>query len=747
METILSTINEEEISRIVKFEEHNPLSILGPHIVGSDSKGKVVSIRAFLPRAVRAWVEIEDDGTRFSQKEGPSRVQMKLIDSRGFWEIQLSTQEEPLRYLLSYEDENGFVDTRNDPYSFPPMLSDYDLYLFGEGTHRKIYEKFGAQLRTINGIRGVNFSVWAPNARSVSLLGNFNHWEVGENPMSTRGSSGVWELFVPSLSETELYKFAIKSRADGRVVLKTDPMAFRTEVRPRTAAGVADLDSYSWNDENWISETNRKKDTEMPVSIYEVHLGSWKRRKQDGSYLSYAEIADELIPYVKKMGFSHIELMPVMEHPLDDSWGYQVVNYYAPTSRYGSPQDFMNFVDRCHQSGIGVILDWVPAHFPKDEYGLAMFDGTHLYEHADPRMGEHPDWGTLIFNYSRKEVRSFLISNAVFWFDRYHIDGLRLDAVASMLYLDYSRKEGEWIPNIYGGRENLDAIAFLKEANETVHSMFPNALVIAEESTAWTGVTHPVRDGGLGFDLKWNMGWMHDTLHYFSTDPIFRKHLQGTLTFSLLYAFSEKFVLVLSHDEVVHGKRSLLEKMPGDDWRKFANVRLCFGYMFTQPGKKLLFMGGEFGQRNEWYFARQLEWDESANPLNSQLSRFVRDLNELYRSKRALHELDFSYEGFEWIDFSDNEQSVISFIRKSKRGENVVIVCNMTPVPRMDYRIGVPREGFYQEILNSDAKEYGGSGVGNLGGVNSENTPFHGRPCSIKLTLPPLGILLLECNA
>ena len=715
------------MERIVNFEEANPSTVLGLHEVGRN----VRSIRAFLPRAKKAWIEIEH-----------SRKEMAKLDGRGFWEAPLKGSDVP-RYVLCFQDETGYVEKREDPYSFRQILTDYDLYLFGEGTHKQIYQALGAHMKNVNGVNGVLFAVWAPNARSVALIGDFNHWQVGENPMMVRGSSGVWELFVPRLKESEVYKFAIKTNT-GKILLKTDPYAFRTEIRPRTAAIVANLDRHDWHDDDWISKRNATNPLDLPISIYELHLGSWKL-KPDGSYLSYKEIADELVPYLQKMGFSHVELLPVMEHPLDDSWGYQVVNYYAPTSRFGSPEEFMYFVDICHRAGIGVILDWVPAHFPKDDYGLALFDGTHLYNHVDPKMGEHPDWGTLIFNYGRNEVKSFLISNAVFWFDRYHVDGLRLDAVASMLYLDYSRKSGEWIPNKYGGRENLEALEFLKETNEAVHSSYKNSITIAEESTAWPKVTHSVTEGGIGFDLKWNMGWMHDTLDYFSTDPIFRKHQQGGLTFSLLYAFSEKFVLVLSHDEVVHGKRSLWNKMPGDSWRKFANLRLCLGYMYTHPGKKLLFMGSEFAQENEWNFRTGLDWNQTKNDANSKFQRFVHDINELYRTKKALYELDFSYEGFEWVDFKDEDQSIISFIRKPRDNHDfIVTVCNMTPVPRSNYRVGVPEQGFYKEILNSDAADYGGSGIGNLGGVTSEQVPWHGRPFSLKLSLPPLGLVLFE---
>jgi 1,4-alpha-glucan branching enzyme len=602
-----------------------------------------------------------------------------------------------------------------------------------------------------NGVRGVHFAVWAPNAVSVSVVGNFNHWLAGAHPLDVRGSSGIWEIFIPRIGPGELYKFAIKAgEGPQKVLLKTDPYAFKSQLRPDTAAVVADLDAYEWGDGQWMEGRSSEGllHLDRPISVYEVHLGSWKRKKDnnDGgasSYMSYRELADQLIPYIKRLGFTHIELMPIMEHPLDDSWGYQVVNYYAPTSRYGDPADFMYLVDRCHQNGIGVILDWVPGHFPKDDYGLALFDGTHLYEHADPRKGVHPEWGTLIFNYSRNEVRTFLISNAVFWFERYHADGLRLDAVASMLYLDYARGAGEWLPNEHGGRENLEAISILRELNQVVHSYFPRAVVIAEESTAWPGVTKRVEEEGLGFDLKWNMGWMHDTLDFFSKDPIYRKHHQGSLTFSLWYAFSEKFMLVISHDEVVYGKRSMLNKMPGDTWQKFANLRLFYGYMFTHPGKKHLFMGCEFGQWDEWNFRKGLDWELADQPMHAGLSLFVRDLNRLYHERRELSELDFSPTGFEWIDFQDASQSVITFLRKSRDGSPLLIVLNMTPVPRTEYRVGAPRSGFYRELLNSDASEYGGSGVGNLGGVHSAPIPWNNRPHSITLTLPPLALLVL----
>ena len=730
-----STVSKGEIERIVKSDESDPRSVLGPHLVGSDGEN-VLSIRAFLPRAVKAYALLYSG----------ERVEMVRIDERGFWEGLVQNVSSIPKYKLYQQDSTGYSRAHEDPYAFDPLLSDFDLHLYAEGTHTRVYEKMGAHLRTVDGVSGVNFAVWAPNARSVSLVGNFNHWYNGESPMISRGSSGVWELFVPGVGEAEVYKYALKLK-DGGIILKTDPFAFRTELRPRTASIVANLSSYEWGDGKWLSARHSAEGLNRPISVYEVHLGSW-RRQADGTLLSYEEIANQLVPYVKQLGITHKELMPVMEHPLDDSWGYQVVNYFAPTSRYGKPEDFMYFVDKCHQEGIAVILDWVPAHFPKDEYGLASFDGTHLYEHADPRMGEHPDWGTLIFNYSRNEVKQFLIANALFWLDKYHVDGLRLDAVASMLYLDYSRKSGEWLPNRYGGRENLEAIQFLKDLARNVHTAHQGSLLIAEESTAWDGVTRDVSYGGLGFDLKWNMGWMHDILQYFSRDPVYRKHHQRELTFGLLYAFSERFMLVFSHDEVVYGKRSLFNKMPGDDWQKFANLRLLFGYMFGSPGKKLLFMGSEFGQFNEWNFRTSLEWANAQGDRNHRMALLIGDLNSLYSSRKALHDLDFSYEGFEWIDFKDSDNSVISFIRKSKdSADYLVFVFNMTPVPRTNYRIGVPNRGYYKEVLNSDAEEYGGSGVGNSGGVHSDELQWHGRPFSINLTLPPLAVEVLEYSS
>lgn len=712
---------------IVSFREYDPSGTLGPHIEKKNGED-VLSILAYLPRATKASIE-----------ESGEVYEMSLVDSRGLWKVEIPERKIPQDYQIIFEESTGYKQKSHDPYAFPPFLSDYDLHLFSEGTHRRIYDKLGAHVRKEGSVIGVNFAVWAPNASAVSVVGNFNHWNVGETPMNTRGSSGIWELFVPDIGPNEVYKYAIKSNVDGNIRAKTDPFAFAAETRPRTAAIVADISSYDWQDKHWSSEGVLNH----AISIYEVHLGSWKK-KQDGKYPSYRELAEDLVPYVKKLGFTHIELMPVMEHPLDDSWGYQIVNYYAPTSRYGAPEDFMYFVDFCHKAGIGVILDWVPSHFPKDDYGLAMFDGTHLYEHADPRRGEQPDWGTLMFNYSRAEVKEFLIANAVFWLEKYRIDGLRLDAVASMLYLDYSRKDGRWLPNRYGGRENLEAVEFLRELSEVVHSERPGSLLIAEESTAWPGVTRLTKYGGLGMDMKWNMGWMHDTLEYFSNDPVYRKYQQGSLTFGLLYAFSEQFALVLSHDEVVYGKRSLFGKMPGDEWQKFANLRLLYGFMFGSPGKKLLFMGSEFAQPNEWNFRTSLDWPSADGDRNEKLTIYLADLNKIYTSKKSL-QMDFSSEGFEWIDFHDSDQSVISFIRKSKDVDSfLVFVLNMTPVPRYNYRIGVPNAGYYQEILNSDASEYGGSGIGNYGGRTSEEIQCQGRPFSLNLTLPPLAVEIFE---
>jgi 1,4-alpha-glucan branching enzyme len=627
------------------------------------------------------------------------------------------------------------------------VLTDFDLHLIGEGTHYKNYEKLGAHVIKIDGVSGVHFAVWAPNAKRVSVIGDFNHWDGKKHPMKLLGDSGIWEIFIPGLDEGELYKFEIKSKYKGYKEQKVDPFAFYFEVRPKSAAIVYNINNkHKWQDAEWMEIRGKKNWFESPVSIYEVHLGSWMRvPEEDNRFLTYRELADKLIPHIKKLGFSHIELLPITEHPLDASWGYQTIGYFAPTSRHGKPEDFMYFVDKCHQNEIGVIIDWVPAHFPKDAHGLGFFDGTCLYEHEDPKKGEHMDWGTLIFNYGRNEVANYLISNALFWLDKYHIDGLRVDAVASMLYLNYSREPGQWIPNIYGGNENLEAVDFLKRFNEVVHQYHPGVLTIAEESTAWPAVSKPTYLGGLGFSMKWNMGWMHDTLLYFSKEPIHRKYHTNNLTFSMLYAFTENFILSFSHDEVVYGKRSMLDKMPGDMWQKFANQRALYGYMYGHPGKKLLFMGSEIGQWREWDFNGSLDWHLLNYEPHQKLQRFISDLNHLYKTEPALYEVDFDWRGFEWIDCSDSENSIISFIRKAKHADDfLVLVFNFTPVPRFGYRIGVPQGGFYREILNSDSEMYWGGNIGNAGGVYAENISSHNRPYSLNLILPPLSVLILK---
>jgi 1,4-alpha-glucan branching enzyme len=628
-------------------------------------------------------------------------------------------------------------------------LTDYDLYLYGEGTHHRAYEKLGAHPGVVDGRHGVHFAVWAPNALEVAVVGDHNQWDPRAHPMQLRPQAGLWELFVPDIASGALYKYHIVSRYNGYQVDKADPYGFAAEIRPRTASRVWDLTAYKWSDDQWMERRASKNALDAPMSIYEVHLGSWKRVPEEQNRpLTYREMAVQLANYVHDAGFTHVELLPVTEHPFDGSWGYQTIGYFAPTSRFGTPSDFMFLVDYLHQHGIGVILDWVPAHFPKDEAGLGYFDGTHLYEHSDPRQGEQPDWNTLVFNYGRKEVKSFLIGNALFWFDKYHVDGLRVDAVASMLYLDYARRHGQWIPNRYGGRENLDALAFLRRVNEQVYAAYPDVMMIAEESTAWPMVSRPLYLGGLGFGFKWNMGWMHDTLDYISKDPVFRSYHQNEITFSLLYAFNENFVLPYSHDEVVYGKGSMIRKMPGDEWRKFANLRLLYGFMFGHPGKKLLFMGNEFGQWSEWNHDSSLEWHLLPAPLHSGLLRWVRDLNTFYRGQPSLYEVDFDSAGFEWVDCTDSQRSVVCFLRKGRNPSDMTLFCcNFTPVPRPNYRVGVPLDCHWSEMLNSDAPLYGGSSQGNIGGVTASPLPVHGRPCSLNLTLPPLGIVVFQPDA
>jgi 1,4-alpha-glucan branching enzyme len=697
-----------------------------------------LAVRAFLPHSTRAWV-VDAAG------QGVGRP-MRRIHPAGLFEAICPVRESngSGRYMLRVDEQGGNNSVMHDPYAFPHLLTDYDLHLLNEGTHWHCYDKLGAHLRTIDGVDGVNFAVWAPNATSVSLIGDFNAWDARRHPMRKHIPSGFWELFVPGLGEGTLYKFRI--RHHDHVFDKCDPMAFAAEVPPRTAAQVVALDRYQWHDADWLARREQTNWLESPLSFYEVHLGSWKRPGDDpGRWLSYRELAHQLVEYVKEMGYTHLELLPVSEHPLSASWGYQTVGYYAVTSRYGSPQDFMYFVDLCHQNDIGVLLDWVPGHFPRDGHGLRRFDGTALYEHADPRQGEHREWGTQIFNYSRHEVRNYLISNALFWFDKYHIDGIRVDAVASMLYLDYSRSDGDWIPNEHGGRENLPAISLLKELNEQVHLQYPGTLTVAEESTAWPGVSRPTYLGGLGFSLKWNMGWMNDTLNYFHHEPIHRKYHHDELTFSLIYAFHENFVLPLSHDEVVHCKGSLLDQMPGDLWQKFANLRLLYSYLWTHPGKKLLFMGGDFGQWNEWDFDASLQWDLMQWESHQGLHRCVADLNRLYRREKSMHELDFDGRGFEWIDCHNHEDSTLSYIRRAKDPDDFVVVCcNFTPIPRVGHRLGVPEPCWYEEIFNSDSMFYAGGNLGNGSGIQAEDMSSHGRPASIQVNLPPLATIVLK---
>jgi len=627
------------------------------------------------------------------------------------------------------------------------LLSNDDLFLFNEGSHYRLYEKLGAHLTTVDGVEGTHFAVWAPNAEQVSVMGEFNGWNKLSHPLHPKGQSGIWEGFIPGVAKGTIYKYYLVSHHSDYYVEKADPFAFYAETPPKTASIVCDL-NYNWGDQAWIEKRRTHNAFDAPISIYEVHLGSWRRVPEEGNRsLSYRELAPKLAEYLGQMGFTHVEFLPVMEHPFYGSWGYQLTGYFAPTSRYGTPQDFMYLVDYLHQHDIGVILDWVPSHFPNDEHGLGYFDGTHLYEHGDPRQGIHPDWNSFVFNHGRHEVRSFLSSSALFWLDKYHVDGLRVDAVASMLYLDYGRKEGEWIPNQYGGRENLEAIAFLRRLNEAIYQEKPDVQIIAEESTAWPMVSRPTYVGGLGFGLKWDMGWMHDTLEYMTKDPVYRKYHHNNLTFRLIYAFFENFVLPLSHDEVVHGKGSLLGKMPGDEWQKFANLRLLLGYMYAQPGKKLLFMGGEFGQWREWVHDESLEWHLLQYLPHSGLQQWVSDLNRLYRSQPALYQVDFDSAGFEWVDCNDVEHSVVSLIRRGRsRYDVIAVVCNFTPVTHFNYRIGVPRPGLWRELLNSDAREYGGSGQGNLGGVEAAPIPFHGRPYSLTITLPPLATVFFKSS-
>jgi 1,4-alpha-glucan branching enzyme len=726
------TVTKADVNAIVRGMHPDPFAVLGPHEVA-----KGLAIRAFRPN-VRA-VELVVAGE-------PEPKPLKRIHADGLFEIVVpSATREGFDYRLRLLWSDGSSDL-DDPYRYGPVLSSFDLHLLGEGTHLQAFDKLGAR-RITHGIRdGVHFAVWAPNAKRVSVVGNFNAWDGRVHPMRALRPGGYWEIFVPDLGIGDPYKFEIIG-ADGLRVLKADPCGRYFERPPDTASIVWDSHGYQWRDDDWMrARRGHGQWRRRPMSIYEVHLGSWQR-SPDGRVHTYREMAERLVPYVRDMGFTHVEMLPMMEHPFTGSWGYQVIGFFAPTSRFGTPDDFKFLVDAFHAAGVGVLLDWVPGHFPKDQHGLARFDGTALYEHADPRQGEHQDWGTLVFNYGRHEVRSFLLSNALFWLKEFHLDGLRVDAVASMLYLDYSRKEGEWVPNEFGGRENLDAIAFIKQLNMLIDRECPGTIVCAEESTSWPGVTRPVHLGGLGFTYKWNMGWMHDMLDYAKEDPVHRKWHHDKITFSMMYAYSEAFILPFSHDEVVHGKKSMLDKMPGDVWQKHANLRALYGYMFVHPGKKLLFMGAEIGQWREWNHDWQLDWEVLGDPRHAGLQRWIRDLNRCYEQERSLWDADFEPSGFSWIDCTDHDHSIVALMRRGREPDDLTVaVVNFTPVPRRGYRLGVPVRSTYAELLNSDADVYGGGNVGNQGAVDVVDQPSHGHAYSLSLTVPPLGFVLLKPN-
>jgi 1,4-alpha-glucan branching enzyme len=730
-ESLTKLVPPEDVRNVAKGHCSDPFRVLGMHRPG---QGRPLQVRVFDPRAQS--VEVLD------RTDGSPVAHLEVVDRRGFFAGEITERSAPFPYVLKIRTgDNEYV--REDPYRFGPYLGELDCHLMAEGRHLRPYEKLGAHVIQLADIRGVAFAVWAPNAFRVSVVGDFNNWDGRVHAMRNRGDCGIWEIFIPGLGPGTVYKYEIKTR-DGTILpLKADPYAFFAETRPATASIVYGLRDYPWKDDAWMGERARTgQSLDRPMAIYEVHAGSWRRKTEQGNrYLIYREMADELLPYVKNLGFTHLEFLPLHEHPFDGSWGYQPTGLYAPTSRFGSPDDFKFLVDCAHQMGIGIIVDWVPGHFPIDVHALEYFDGTHLYEHADPRMGRHMDWGTLIYNHGRTEVQNFLIGNALYWVDYLHVDGLRVDAVASLLYLDYSRKTGEWIPNRFGGNENLDSIAFLRRMNEIVYTEGRGAMTLAEESTAWPMVSRPPYLGGLGFGFKWNMGWMHDTLTYFSKDPIHRRWHHNQLTFGLLYAFNENFVLPLSHDEVVHGKGSLFGRMPGDRWQKFANLRAYYAFMWAHPGKKLLFMGGEFAQPAEWNFNASLDWHLLDYPEHAQVSELLRSLNYIYGAEPALYELDFQPEGFEWIDCQDAESCVVSWIRwpkDRKRGKPLVVVCNFTPVVRQDYRIGFPYAGAWREAINTDAAWFGGSGVSTGAVVDVEPVEQHGRPASASLTLPPL---------
>jgi 1,4-alpha-glucan branching enzyme len=723
-------LSKEEMEAVINGDHGNAFGVLGVH---KNKGSKEVFIRAYQPHA--NTIEVLN-------RDGSSRGMMTKLDERGFFQIELGKTDN-FDYLLRITNDKNESYVAEDTYRFTPTLGDVDIYLLAEGKHLEMYKKLGAHIMEKEGVKGVGFAVWAPNAKRVSVVGAFNNWDGRVDVMRKHPTCGVWDIFIPGIKAGELYKFEIKTQNDN-IFLKSDPVGFYAEKRPNTASIVYDINRYSWNDSDWMKYRGEHNSFDKPMSIYEVHLGSW-RRKDNNEYMTYREMAEYLIPYVSNMGFTHVEFLPLAEHPLDCSWGYQVVGMFAPTSRFGTPDDLRYLIDRFHQAGISVIMDWVPAHFPKDGHGLNEFDGTHLYEHADPRQGEHTDWGTKIYNYGRSEVSNFLCANAIYWLKEFHIDGLRVDAVASMLYLDYSRKNGEWIPNQYGGNENIEAIAFLRHMNELAYSQVDGAVTIAEESTAWPMVSRPTTMGGLGFGYKWNMGWMNDTLRYMSHEPVHRKYHHGMLTFGLLYAFNENFVLPISHDEVVHGKGSMLSKMPGDEWQKFANLRAYYGFMYTHPGKKLLFMGCEFGQDHEWNSEEGLRWFLLDYPMYKGMQNCVRDLNLMYKGNAPFYQQDFDYRGFEWIDHSNADDSVIAYMRKGENpGDYLIVICNFTPVVRENYRIGVPEDCQYQEIFNSDDVNYWGSGIKNEGPQQAERIECNYKPCSVSLRLPPLATIVIK---
>lgn len=721
---IFKYLNKNDLAKIAGANHHDPFSLLGLH-----TRHKYKFLLIYSPETKQLTLT-------------KNKIPMTRLSGSDFFICNKQLKEIEQHYLVNRIDTNDESSSFYDPYSFAPQLGDYDLNLFTAGKHLHIYRLLGAHNKVINEIEGVLFATWAPNATRVSVTGDFNNWDGRKHPMRSRGDSGVWELFIPGLRAGSLYKFEIRNRDTQEILSKSDPYAQQLELRPKTASVIRDTSSFDWQDQQWIQNREKNDWLHQPLSIYECHLGSWQREK-NGKFLNYRELAHRLVDYIKDTAFTHVELLPITEHPLDASWGYQTTGYFAPTRRFGSADDFRYFVDYCHKNNIGVLLDWVPAHFPKDEHGLARFDGSALYEHADPRRGEHRDWGTLIYNYGRNEVKNFLISSAVFWLEEFHIDGLRVDAVASMLYLDYSREEGDWIPNRHGGNENLEAIEFLREMNTITHANFPGTLIMAEESTAWPQVTRPTNLGGLGFSMKWNLGWMHDTLSYFSKDPVHRHYHHDQLTFGLLYLFSENFILPFSHDEVVHGKSSMLYKMPGDEWQQFANLRLLYTYMFTYPGKKLLFMGCEFGQGEEWNHDKILDWYVLQYPLHDGLKKLVTDLNHLYQKQPALHKYDFDTFGFEWIDCHDTDQSILSYLRKSEN-EIIIVILNFTPVIRKNYRIGLPAAGEYEIIFNSDSSYYSGSNAGSHSTLHSENTRWMNHSASVSLTLPPLAGMVIK---